>query len=605
MTKHYSITAAQVNGYGGYITKSGLYFGTVMRGHTEGGVLLYAADDPGNISDKAGKPVFKIPFPDSCRTGDEYGVLISGLPKARYGYRYYRDGVDYPDPNASEMCWFSRQGTAFAVSLPQEEAFAADSVLPEKSVPQRPAGKDLYDWNSRIFYQLHIRGFSMQNKTVPAAERGRISGLVRLLPYIRSLGVTTILLMPPYEPVLERNYWGYGDGYYRIPRRTYISGNENNTREEFLHLVGSVHEAGMELFVQLSFPPEVSFERARTAVRDYAGYFGVDGLHLLGDGGLVSRLLSDPVLADLPLISAGFDGRQISQEESQFYGRSSGQQSHLAVCGHQFKQYIRCFVKGDAGMLQPFLRQFLSVPARQGAIRYVANNDGFTLADLVSYSHRHNEDNGEENRDGSPDNFSWNCGEEGKSRKAPIRKLRMRQRKNFLTLLMFSPGTPLLYAGDEHGNSQSGNNNAWNQDNPTGWTDWPASKEAASTEAYIKDLIRLRKELGFGTGRPFSLHGITEGNPDFGPESRTVGICYPADGDKPAVYLAVNMHWTRQELALPSPGKGRAWVLCLDTYKEPSFAAGGIALKEQNHTLVMERSVQLYISADISPESGT
>ena len=602
MTKPFIITPARRSGYGGYITDSGLYFGTVMRGHREGGVLLYDLGDPEH-PDHSDPAVLRIPFPESCRTGDEYRLLINGLPDLCYGYRFFRDDFDYPDPNAAEMTYVGRKGHEFPVSLPQKEQETAENECLDDVCTGHTAGPDIPDWNSRVFYQLHVRGFSMQNRSVPASERGRFSGLVRLIPYIKGLGATSVLLMPPYEPVSGKNYWGYGDGYYRIPRASFVSAGAKSARDDFRHLIEQIHAGGLELFVQLSFPSEVSFERARAAVREYACFYRVDGLHLLGDGGIVSRLLTDPVLAGLPLIASGFDGRQIGQEESLFYGRSSGQQAHLAVFGHQFEQLLRCLVKGDGGVLEPFLRQFLSLPARQGSIRAVTTNDGFTLSDLVSYSHRHNEDNGEENRDGSPDNFSWNCGEEGKSRKAPIRKLRTRQRRNFLTLLLFSAGTPLLYAGDEHGNSQSGNNNAWCQDNPVGWTDWPVSKEAASMEEFVRQLIKLRKKLGFGTGRSFSLHGSREGNPDLSGGSRTVGICYHADDSAPALYLAVNMHWNRQELALPSPGDERRWIKLLDTYQEPSVFSDGRLLKEQNHTLVMERSVQLFISAAVPEET--
>ena len=133
---------------------------------------------------------------------------------------------------------------------------------------------------------------------------------------------------------------------------------------------------------------------------------------------------------------------------------------------------MRRFLRGDEDQVNGFLYYTRENPQDHGEVHYLANHDGFTLADMTSYDTRHNMENGEENRDGSAYNYSWNCGVEGPTRKTSILELRRRQMRNAMLLLFLSQGTPLLYGGDELENSQMGNNNAYCQDNEIGWIDW-------------------------------------------------------------------------------------------------------------------------------------
>ena len=133
---------------------------------------------------------------------------------------------------------------------------------------------------------------------------------------------------------------------------------------------------------------------------------------------------------------------------------------------------MRSFLKGDEGMLNQVALHVKDNPDAVASINYMANTNGFTLMDMVSYDHKHNEDNGEENHDGTDYNQSWNCGAEGPVRKKKIIGLRKRQLKNALTMLFLSQGTPLLMAGDEFGRTQKGNNNAYCQDNEISWLNW-------------------------------------------------------------------------------------------------------------------------------------
>jgi glycogen operon protein len=150
------------------------------------------------------------------------------------------------------------------------------------------------------------------------------------------------------------------------------------------------------------------------------------------------------------------------------------------------------------------------------SINFVTAHDGFTLADLVAYEQKHNEANGEGNRDGTDDNRSWNCGAEGDTDDEAILKLRRRQHRNFLTTLFVSQGTPMLLGGDELGRTQHGNNNAWCQDNEISWYDWEWSAESEQMHAFTRRLIALRREhpvfrrTSFLRGREMAGSGLPD-----------------------------------------------------------------------------------------------
>src|SRR5207249_3104822 len=169
---------------------------------------------------------------------------------------------------------------------------------------------------------------------------------------------------------------------------------------------------------------------------------------------------------------------------------------------------------------------------------FVTCHDGFTLADLVAFSRKRNEANGEGNRDGVDENFSWNCGVEGPSDDPDVLELRRRQAKNFMVTLLVSQGVPMLLAGDEFLRSQGGNNNAWCQDNEVSWVDWTLAEKNADFLRFVRELIALRKGhpalrrgmFFHGTGpdakqaADIVWHGVRPGQPDFSDEGRTLAF---------------------------------------------------------------------------------
>jgi glycogen operon protein len=209
------------------------------------------------------------------------------------------------------------------------------------------------------------------------------------------------------------------------------------------------------------------------------------------------------------------------------------------------------------------------------SINFVTCHDGFTLADLVSYNDKHNEDNGEENCDGANDNNSWNCGIEGPTPDPHIIALRRRQIKNALAMLLVSQGVPMLLMGDECGQTQHGNNHTYCQDSPLAWLDWDLISENAELFRFCRLMIQLRKQHPAlrhsqhpGPGSPeVNWHGTRAWRPDWSPGSRVLAFHRIANaGDEmDVVFVAMNMHWESLDFELPGPPEGRTWRVLANT----------------------------------------
>jgi glycogen operon protein len=213
------------------------------------------------------------------------------------------------------------------------------------------------------------------------------------------------------------------------------------------------------------------------------------------------------------------------------------------------------------------------------SVNFVTCHDGFTLNDLVSYERKHNEANGEDNRDGSDDNRSWNCGVEGPSEDPAVETLRNRQVKNFLTVTMLSLGAPMLLMGDEMRRTQGGNNNAYGQDDETSWLDWTLAARHADVLRFARLLAarRVLRDAG-GQRRQVSLnhlireasttwHGIKVGQPDWGDRSHSLALTVRA-GDRLRFHLILNAYWEALRFELPpATGEGHGpWRRWIDTF---------------------------------------
>ena len=294
---------------------------------------------------------------------------------------------------------------------------------------------------------------------------------------------------------------------------------------------------------------------------------------------------SDPVLANVKLIAEAWDAAGLYQ-----VGRFSG--DSWKEWNGRFRDDVRAFLKGDARTVRPLASRLCGSPDLYAAenrepeqsINFVTCHDGFTLNDLVSYDRKHNEANGEDNRDGSDQNLSWNCGVEGPSDDPAVEALRNRQVKNFLALTLLSTGTPMLLMGDEVRRSQGGNNNAYCVDDETVWFDWSALERHADVHRFVQHLIALRGARSLPPGRNaltlnellaqhrIEWHGVELGAPDWGDCSHSLAATLRFDDDGLLLHLMVNAYWEPLDFAVaPLPDGAHAWRVCVDTHRPSPF----------------------------------
>ena len=294
----------------------------------------------------------------------------------------------------------------------------------------------------------------------------------------------------------------------------------------------------------------------------------------------------DEVLADAKVIAEAWDAAGLYQ-----IGHFPG--ARWAEWNGRFRDDVRRFVRGDAGA-EGGVSLVGSVAARItgsadiyqwnrrlpiNSVNFVTCHDGFTLNDVVSYDGKHNDANGEGNRDGIDENNSWNGGAEGPAG-PDVEALRDRQVKNFAAILLLSQGVPMILMGDEVRRTQRGNNNAWCQDSDISWFDWSLVESNHAIFRFWKQMIAFRKAHGAvhrgrylqGESGPrsrrglpdISWHGTAVGQPDWSPSSRVIAYTLAGEGDAPDIHVMMNMYWEALDFALPTV-EGRVWCRAVDT----------------------------------------
>jgi isoamylase len=291
---------------------------------------------------------------------------------------------------------------------------------------------------------------------------------------------------------------------------------------------------------------------------------------LLANPPLLERIAEDPILRDIKLIAEAWDAAGVYQ-----VGRFPGQR--WSEWNGRYRDDVRRFWRGDAGMIgllasrlcgsADLYRQSGKEPLN--SINYLSCHDGFTLNDLVSYAHKHNQANGEDNRDGMDENYSANYGVEGPTDDPAIESLRKRQIKNLLATLMLSRGVPMLLGGDEFRRSQGGNNNAYCQDNETSWYDWSLLEREQEIHRFTQDMIRLRKrypllaEESFYTEADITWFDLDGAAPEWSSAARTLGCHLHPVGHGDQLCLLFNAEAEAVEFALPRGGGD--WHMEIDT----------------------------------------
>lgn len=286
---------------------------------------------------------------------------------------------------------------------------------------------------------------------------------------------------------------------------------------------------------------------------------------------VIEAISKDPILANCKLIAEAWDAAGLYQVGSfPAYGR-------WAEWNGKYRDTVRKFIKGTAGVAGNFSRALAGSQDLYGytrnpshSVNFITAHDGFTLRDLVSYNHKHNEANGENNQDGTDDNESWNCGYEGVSHNPHIVQLRERQMRNFHTALMVSLGTPMLLMGDEYGHSTHGNNNMWSQDAPN-WFEWNKLEKAEGFHRFYKKMIAFRKNTPllrrstFFTDADVDWHGHLPFQAQWGEESRFVAYTLKDLAEQHHLYIAFNADGVRPCIQLPPPPFQKQWYLVVDT----------------------------------------
>ena len=596
---------------------------------------------------------------------DPYALALDrplSLAPAMFGYR-----LDAPDADLSFDATDSAPFMAKAIAI---NPVAAETRLPTR----RP-------WADTIIYELHVRGFTKTHPGIPETIRGTFAGLAHpaAIDYLVKLGVTAVEVLPCAAWIDERhlkaaglaNYWGYNPVALMAPEPRLAPGGW----EEIRLCTSALHRAGIEVIVDvvlnhtgegselgptlsmrgldnasyyrlaqdrryfindtgcgnmlaLDRPPGVrlAMDKLRTWVR----LGGVDGFRfdlatVLGrsDDGfdasapLITAISQDPLLRDVRLIAEPWDIGPGGYQVGAFPGS-------WREWNDQFRDTMRKFWHGNGGLVPATVTRFAGSsdifgPHRRpsSSVNFIVAHDGFTLADLVSHERKHNEANGEGNRDGTDANYSWNNGVEGATSDPSVMAARRRDQRNLLATLLLARGTPMLAMGSECGQSQGGNNNAYAQDNATSWMNWAAA-DAALT-AFTARLIELRKAHPAFTRDHFltgdapdaslipDVQWLTpKGAPmqpgDWGDGNlRTViaALYAPAGGDHEADRVIAILHAGSAsiDVTLPEAQTGCVWRCCVDTShpddrgEERAFEGGAtITVAPRSVAILEERS---------------
>ncbi len=590
---------------GATVCEGGVKFVTVVPEQQEAALILYHRET---------KEVREILLPIEQRQGDLASVCLEGLDAAAYEYNFRIGDKLQVDAYAKTV-------------VTGADGSLRGRIVPTQRLKAPGQPRSVLKFEEMILYKLHVRGFTRHSSS-KVRDKGTFRGVIEKIPYLKELGINAVLLMPAYEfldtlpedeqdisrsafrrPAPDgamaetpKNYWGYGPAYYFAPKASYAAGDDPTT--EFREMTKALHEAGIEVIMEFYFVPGTNPHLITDCLRFWADVYDVDGFQLNENVVPMRVVAADPSLSRKKILSNGFD-------MSGMYERPPALRT-IAECNDGFMVDMRRFLKGDEEQLSAFLYRTKRNPREYGVVNYIANHNGFTLMDLVSYDAKHNEANGENNKDGTDYNFSWNCGAEGKTRRKQVLALRKRQIKNALVLVFLSQGTPMLLSGDECGNSQNGNNNCYCQDNETGWMNWRTTKQSEFIFPFVKQLIEIRQSHPIlhmpeemrmmdyqSCGYPdMSCHSKQAWYPDLASYNRQVGVMYCGTyaGEDEFFYIAYNMHWIPHEFALPTLPKGKVWKLLLSTGEEKE------AEIEKKMLTVSDRTTMILISADTKPE---
>jgi glycogen operon protein len=489
---------------------------------------------------------------------------------------------------------------------------------------------------------------------------------VELMP-VQEFNESHLLRVNPQTGERLKNYWGYDPLCFFAPKASYASAYQAGAQViEFKEMIRAFHQEDIEVILDIVFNhtvegdelgPTVCFRGIDNAIyywladdkRFYRNFTGtgqtinashpvvrdmildalrywvmemhVDGFrfdlasvlgrdrdgHVLADAPLLERIAEDPILRDTKLIAEAWDAAGA-------YQVGSFSERRWAEWNGRFRDDVRRFWRGDEGLLGRFASRIcgssdLYLGSGKGpecSVNFVTCHDGFTLNDLVSYERKHNEANGEDNRDGPHENYSANYGVEGASGDPAVEATRRRQIKNFLLTLAVSRGVPMLLAGDEFRRSQRGNNNAYCQDNDTSWVDWSLFDRNNEIFRFARNALALRRAYPalrretFYTDEEIRWFNPSGNSPDWFDAHQKCLACLIRAQDGPGLYLMFNADAAPITFILPPASRRRPWRLAADTSRAaPSdcYAPGEEAALENQTSYVAESGSSVVLIA--------
>ncbi len=557
------------------------------------------------LINKATKEKVFVSVPEEFCRGSLRSITVVGLNAQEYNYLYEINGKELIDP--------------YATVIVGREVWNDESRKEDKYKLTGGFDGGAFAWGAdrnpeitksdMIMYKLHVRGFTMGLKTA-GKVKGTFKAVRNKIPYLKDLGITTVELMPVYEfeempipeevqipdyvkwqpenqdmiqPIIldkeekQMNFWGYGEGNYFAVKSSYASEPAKAT-VEFKKLVKALHDNGMECIMEMFFPETTSHVFIMDVLHFWTKEYHVDGFHLIGANLPIGSIVHDPLLSRTKIFTDTFNGEYDSRRKYK----------NLFIYKEEYQFPARMLLNHYDTDIKEFANQQKKQDINYGYVNFVASNNGFTLADLFSYNEKHNEANGENNKDGSDYNLSFNYGVEGVSRKRFVNNIRRSRMYLAYAMLMYAQGVPLIMAGDEFGNTQSGNNNAYCQDNETGWVNWSQFNKYKEEREFIKSLITFRKEYKLiakevpfrftdyrSVGAPdMSYHGENAWISQIDHGRKSLGVMYCgayAEGEhKEDLYIGYNLSAEVVKLALPILSN-KKWTLNGELLEDQMF----------------------------------
>ena len=617
-----------------------------------------------------------------AKPGLHYAYRVHGPEEKKPGHRFTPEKVlidPYAYGNSMDL-WNRGAACLPGDNLTQSMRSVVIDPLDYDWEGDRPLNRPMQD---SVIYEMHVGGFTRAGNS-HVTSPGTFRAVIEKIPYLQSLGVTAVELLPvfqfddteahEFEGNKLNNFWGYSTMAYFAPHPGYCeSAGEAQHMTEFRDMVKALHKAGIEVILDVVFNhtdegnhqgPTFSFrgfdnlnyyylvDGNQDYYYDYTGCgntfncnhpvgskmiveclrFWVEYMHVDGfrfdEGSVLSRgpggapmefppvlwqIELDDVLAETKVIAEAWDAAGLYQ-----VGHFPG--FRWAEWNGVYRDTLRKFVAGEAGIVGDLADRITGSPSLYqsnghlpiNSVNFITAHDGFTLNDLVSYNNKHNEANGEGNRDGVDDNMSWNCGAEGPTDDPAINALREQQIRNFATLLMLSQGVPMFVMGDEVRRTQGGNNNAWCQDNPIGWFDWTQTQTEAGMLRFWSELIAFRKShpavhrARFFSGAmnergmpDISWHGTKLNEPGWNdPHARALAWTVAGSLAHSDIHVMVNMYWEPLTFEIPQIYE-RAWYTAVNTAlpsPQDINAPGNEVLVNSHHVEVSGRSIVVLIS---------